>query len=98
MITKAKIDVAADGHSATLSSGGRKLRVDLLAPAAAKLSVGSTKPRLAAENQNDGTSMLRVDLNPGTEAQAVRLAVLFTPVGDKWPKLDPPIVKPLAEW
>jgi hypothetical protein len=42
--------------------------------------------------------MLRVDLNLGTEAQAVRLAVLLTPVGDKWPKLDAPMVKPLAEW
>jgi hypothetical protein len=98
MITRAKIDVAADGHSATLTSGGRTLRVDLLEPAEAKLSVGSTKPRLAAENQNDGTNMLRVDLNPGTEAQAVRLAVLLTPVGNKWPKLDAPMVKPLAEW
>lgn len=98
MITRAKIDVAADGHSATLTSGGRTLRVELLEPAAAKLSVGSTKSRLAAENQNDGTSMLRVNLNPGTEAQAIRLSVLLTPVGDKWPKLDPPTVKPLADW
>ena len=82
-----------------LTSGSRTLcAVDLLEPAEAKLSVGSTKPSLLIENQNVGTSMLRVDLNPVTQAQVVRLAVLLTPVGEKWPKLDAPTVKPLAEW
>jgi hypothetical protein len=62
------------------------------------LSAGSTKPPLPAENQNEGTSMLRIDVSPGAGGQAVRLAVLLTRVGDKWPKLGAPVVKPLADW
>jgi hypothetical protein len=81
-----------------LTSGGRTLRVDLLEPAAAKLTIGSTTPPTLAENQNDGTSMLRVDVSPATDGRVVRLAVLLTPVGDKWPKLNPPVLKPLDEW
>jgi hypothetical protein len=98
MVTKAKIDLAADGHSAKLTSGGRTLRVDLLGPASAKLTIGSTRPPTPAENQNEGTSMLKVDVNPGADEQVVRLALLLTPVGDKWPKLNPPMLKPVADW
>jgi hypothetical protein len=98
MVTRAKMDLADDGRSAVLTRDGRTLRVDLLEPAGAKLSVGSTKPPSARENQNDGTAMLKVDLNPGGEGGVTRLAVLLTPVGGKWPKLNPPALKPLAEW
>jgi hypothetical protein len=98
MVTRAKIDLADDGRSAALTSNGQTLRVDLLEPAGAKLSVGSTKPPSARENQNEGTAQLKVDLNPGAEGGVARLAVLLTPVGDKWPKLDPPALKPLAHW
>jgi hypothetical protein len=98
MVTKAKIDLADDGRSAVLTSNGRTLRADLLEPAGAKLSVGSTKPPSARENQNTGTALLKVDLDPNVEGGVTRLAVLLTPVGDKWPKLNPPALKPLAEW
>jgi hypothetical protein len=98
MVTKAKIDLAADGHSATLTIGGRALRVDLLGPAAAKLTIGSTRPPTPAENQNNSTNMLKVDVSPGADERVLRLALLLTPVGDKWPKLNPPVLKPMAEW
>jgi len=98
MVTGARIDLAGDGRSAVLTRNGRTLRVDLLEPAAAKLSVGSSKPPTARENQNTGTAALKVDLNPGVEGGVTRLAALLTPVGDKWPKLNPPPLRPLAEW
>jgi len=98
MVTRARIDLKDDGHSAVLSSGGRKLRVDLLEPATARLSIGSTKPPTAAENQNEGTAILKVDLTPNADGKITRLDVLLTPVGEKWPKLNPPIIKPLDEW
>lgn len=102
MATKAKIDIDGDGRSATLTSGGRTLRADLLEPAGAKFFIKSARPQTPAENQNDGAAFLAIDLNPVSNAasnnSATRLAVLLTPVGEKWPTLNPPELKPLAQW
>ncbi|HEY3761647.1 MAG TPA: heparinase II/III family protein [Verrucomicrobiae bacterium] len=98
MVTQAKIDLSDDGHSATLTSNGKTLRVDLLEPALVKFQIGSTKPPTSAENQNIGTTMLKIDLDPNTAGNTTRLAVLLTPVGDKWPTLSMPVLEPLAEW
>ena len=98
MVTGAKIDLSGDGRSAMLTSHGRSLRVNLLEPTTAWLHVGSTRPPTAAENQNDGTAMLAIDLAPEPSADVTRLAVLLTPVGDKWPQQRPPTLKPLTEW
>jgi hypothetical protein len=98
MVTGAKIELAGDGRSAMLTSHGRSLRVDLLEPAATRLRLGSTRPPTAAENQNNGTALLAIDLAPEADARVTRLAVVLTPVGDKWPRLNPPNLKPLADW
>jgi hypothetical protein len=98
MVTGARIDLAGNGRSAMLTSHGRSLRVDLLEPASARLSFGSTRPPTAAENQNEGTAMLAIDLAPEAEGRVTRVAVLLTPVGDKWPRLRPPVLGPLADW
>jgi hypothetical protein len=98
MVTAAKIDINATGHSATLTSHGSTLRVDLLEPASAKFRIGSTKPPTAAEMQNDGTTMLAIDVDPNTDGSITRLAVLLTPVGDRWPALNPPALTSLAQW
>lgn len=98
MVTGAKIDLSSTGHSATLTSNGRALRVDLLEPGAAKFRVGSTKPPTSGEMQNDGTAILAIDLDPNTDGSITRLAVLLSPVGDKWPALNAPAVTPLAAW
>jgi hypothetical protein len=47
--------------------------------------------------QNDGVSLLGIDVTPNGSDMA-RLAVLLTPVGEKWPKLAPPEMKPLDDW
>ncbi len=98
MVTGAKIELAGDGRSATMVRNGRSLRVDILEPASARLHVGSTRPPTAAETQNDGTTLLAIELTPEAGSGVTRLAVLLTPVGDKWPQLDPPAFKPLADW
>jgi hypothetical protein len=98
MVTRAKIEIADDGHSATLTSNGKTLRADLIGPASAKFHIGSTKPPTAAENQNLGTTMLKVDLSPDQNESVTRLAILLTPVGAKWPRMDLPKLKPLAVW
>jgi hypothetical protein len=98
MITAAKIELGADGRSATLTKQSRSLRVDLIEPAFARLHVLSTRPPTAAETQNDGTVMLAIELTPPGNADVTRLAVLLTPIGDQWPRLRPPAIKPLADW
>lgn len=98
MVTAAKIDLSDDGHSATLTRNGKTLRVDLLEPASATFHIGSTRPPTSAENQNVGTAILGIDLSANTNERIMRLAVLLTPVGDKWPKLEPPGLEPLDEW
>ena len=98
MVTAAKIDISADGHTATLTSHGRTLRVDLLEPASAKFRIGSTKPPTAAEMQNEGTAMLAIDVDPNANGSLTRVAILLTPVGDKWAVLNPPTLVPLAQW
>jgi hypothetical protein len=98
MVTRAKIDLSNDGHAATLTSNGKTLRAELLEPTAAKFHIGSTKPPTPAENQNDGTTMLAIDLNPNTDGSVTRLAVLLTPVESGRSILNSPPPKPLAEW
>jgi hypothetical protein len=98
MITPARITLSDDGRSASLTNNGESLRADLLAPSSAKFHIGSTRPPTLTEMQNDGTTMLAVDLAPNTDGSSTRLAVLLTPMGDRWPKLSPPTLQPLIEW
>jgi hypothetical protein len=98
MVTPAAIALGGDGRSATLSQNGRSLRVDLLEPAAAQLRLGSASPPTAAENQNEGRALLAIDVTPAANGSPTRLAVLLTPMGESWPRLPPPALRPLADW
>jgi hypothetical protein len=40
--------------------------------------------------------MLTIETSPATDD--VRLAVLLTPSGPRWPQLPPPVVTPLRDW
>jgi len=83
---------------ATLAQDGRRLRAEILAPAHARFETRPAKPRTAAENQNRGVTVLAVEI-PGTAAASdVRLAVLLTPVGEKWPARAAPAIVPLDDW
>jgi hypothetical protein len=96
MCTGAEISV--DGHTATLSQNGRRLRVQILNPANARFRVQPASPPTRAESRNEGISMLMAELPGAPEASDARIAVLFTPVGDKWPVLPVPELIPLGEW
>jgi hypothetical protein len=98
MVTAAKIGLSPDGRTAQLSLHGKTLQVELLSPADGKLVVESTRPPTEQENQNANTSMLATTLAPGPAGAQIRLAMLLTPGGDKWQKLPPPPVAPLASW
>ena len=98
MVTGAKVGLVVDGRSATMTKNGRSLRVDILEPVSARLHIGSTRPPIAAESQNEGTALLAIDLTPEASPGVTRLVVLLTPVGDKWPQLGPPALRPLADW
>jgi hypothetical protein len=98
VMTEARVDVAQNGRSAMLTKNGRSLKVEVLEPRKARLHTGPAKPPTAAENQNEGISLLAIDFTHVSTESSARLAVLLTPIGDKWPKLSPPTIKPLAEW
>ncbi|HEY1764597.1 MAG TPA: heparinase II/III family protein, partial [Opitutaceae bacterium] len=98
MLTSASISLSANGRSALLTQEHRQLRVDALTPADARFRVGSTKPPTAAENQNEGTAMLVLDVPAPASVSDLRIGVLLTPVGDRWPALPPPAPERLSDW
>ncbi len=85
-------------HVATCTRDGRTLRVEILAPGSAQFSVRAATPRTARENQNIGVTVLVAEIAAATEARDVRLAVLLSPVGEKWPVASAPAITPLDEW
>jgi hypothetical protein len=96
LITGARVKLDDPRH-ATLTQAGRLLRAEILEPDGAMFSVHPAMPPTAAEKQNEGISVLAAEIAPGSAA--VRLVVLLTPVGDRWPEsLPPPALTPLAEW
>ncbi|MGA3008169.1 MAG: heparinase II/III family protein, partial [Opitutaceae bacterium] len=96
MVTKAKITLSADGRTATLTQHGRTLCASLLAPGNAVFQVTSTRPPSPEENQNTGTAMLTIETTPAPGD--IRLAVLLSPSGLRWPKLPPPVLIPVRDW
>ncbi len=98
MMTPAKADLAEGGRSAMLSSNGRSLRVEILEPAAARLHLASARPPTAAESPNEGCTLLVIDVTPETNETVTQLAVLLTPIGDRWPQQAVPTLRPLANW
>jgi hypothetical protein len=94
MLTGAKVALAPDGRTATLTQDGRTLRAEILAPARIQFSTTSAAPPTSAENQNAGIRRLEIQLRPG--ASPARLAVLLTPVGDRWPVLPAPELPPAS--
>ncbi|MCD4824307.1 MAG: heparinase II/III-family protein, partial [Phycisphaerae bacterium] len=89
--------IKLDGARAILMKDGKTLRAEILSPANARFEIVSTAPPTKIERPNPGTSMLVIFVKPGGKKN-VRLAVLFTPVGKGWKKLQPPELRSLSEW
>jgi hypothetical protein len=98
MLTPAQ--VALEGRSAVLTQGGRTMRVDLLSPESARFRSQPATPPTAAEEQNKGITRLYTDIVADTSAgeRDVRIAVLLTPVGERWPERAVPALVNLKEW
>jgi len=97
MLTGAGVTLA--GRQATLQQNGRTLRVEILAPESARFATRPAAPPTAVEEQNPGITELfaEVPATAGTETN-VRIAVLLTPVGEKWPVRPAPALESLEGW
>jgi hypothetical protein len=97
--TPAKVQVAGDGHSATLNLGSAQVEARLLSPAGARLTVipaeplpGSPHPATQATND---LRKLAVHLAGITD---VRIAITLAPAEKGKSPLPQPAVKSLTEW
>jgi hypothetical protein len=98
--TMAKVALADDGRSATLSLGKAKLLARLLSPAEARFELRDATPLPASpspqgQRTNAGVRKLTVHL---AKVDRLQLAVLFTPCTGKTEPSVPPQVAPLAKW
>jgi hypothetical protein len=97
MLTGTTVNVDSPGV-ATLTQSGRTLRVQLLSPTSARFIARHAAPPTPIENQNEGITVLEVKI-PATDSRTnMRIAVLLSPVGEKWSKESVPEIVPLDEW
>ena len=97
MLTGAEVTLG--GRQATLRQNGRTLRVEILSPATAQFTTRPARPPTAREEQNSGITELIAEIPAPSGAKSeVRIAVLLTPVGEKWPALPTPPLEPLNNW
>ena len=100
MHTKSAVQIAADGASATLSEGNTRLRVTVLSPPDARLTVRDAvplplSPQPEGQNANKGIRKLTIQLASVTDA---RLTVLLEPYERTEPQIGRSAIKPLAQW
>lgn len=97
MLTPA--EVTTSGRQATLTRNGRTLRVEILTPETTRFTTRPATPPTAVEEQNQGITELIAEV-PATAGQEtnVRIAVLLTPVGEKWPVRPAPVLGALEAW
>ena len=97
MVTAAAVSISPDGRSAVLSQGGRRLRAQVLEPAGPRLRIQPAAPPTPSENPNAGDSVLSLEALPGGPGD-LRIAVVFTPLGGRWPAGPAPAVTAIADW
>jgi hypothetical protein len=98
MMTGARIRLSADGRSAALSSDGRLLRADVLAPRDGRFGIGTAEPPTPSEARNAGDSVLSLDIPPRDATADLTIAVALAPVGARWGRTPAPAVRDLADW
>ena len=96
MLTAADVKIA--GRTATLTSNGKTLRLEILAPNQGRFVSRPAHPPTAVEAQNEGITELIATVPAVAEVAEIRIAVLLTPVGTNWPSLPAPALTPLSEW
>jgi hypothetical protein len=84
-------------RTAILSRQGRTLKCEILSPEGVGFALAPARPPTADENPNKGVTEVRIDIPPGSDS--VRIAVLLTPQGDRWPSAqEPPRLTPVLRW
>jgi hypothetical protein len=97
MLTAAQVTVDY-ARSATLRQDGRTLRIEVLAPNSARLTARHAAPPTPVENQNKGITVIEASTAASDQERDVRIAVLLSPVGDRWAPMPAPEIVPLDHW
>ncbi len=97
LLTEARVTIDS-ARVATLVRDGRTLRAEILAPAHACFTTRAATPKSSRENPNHGITVLAAEIPGGAATADVRVAVLLTPVGEKWPARAAPDLIPLDDW
>jgi hypothetical protein len=97
MLTASNVNVGSP-RVATLTQDGRILRVELLAPTSARFVTRHAVPPTAKENQNEDITVLEAEIPAAHTRRDMRIAVLLSPVGEKWPQRAVPEIVPLESW
>lgn len=81
-----------------LRLNGRELRAEILAPADARFTTHATETKTSGDAANPDVTVIDVAVPAARATGDLRVAVLLTPVGEKWPTLPAPALVPLADW
>ena len=95
MMTRSKVVISEDASEATLSQKGHHLLAHILEPKGAHFKVLSAKPSSVDEKQNARNYVLTVDTVVKESGTPLRIAILLSPQGEKWPTLALPELTPL---
>jgi hypothetical protein len=98
MVTAETVALSADGRTADLARGARRLRVEVLEPAGVRLTSRAAAPPTRQEDPNTGDSLLSLEVPPAGATGDLRIAVVLTPEGDHWAAGPLPAVTPVADW
>jgi len=98
MMTGAGVELSPDGRTALLSHSGRQLRAEVLAPANGRFRMQPARPPTSSELQNAEDSVLSLETSPEPAPADLRLAVVFTPIGGRWPQKPFPEITAIADW
>lgn len=95
LVTGARVRVESPTR-VVLAQDNRTLRIEVLAPADATFATRPATPPTPAENQNSGMTVLTATATlAGPDG---RIAVLLTPIGDRWPEQSALDLKSLLDW
>ena len=75
--------------------------MEILTPESARFATRPATPPTASENQNEGITILYTEIAVAAESLPpgdMRVAVLLTPLGEKWPQLLAPALTRLEDW
>ena len=98
MVTGERVALSADGRTAELTRGGRRLRIQVLEPAGVRLGARAAAPPTRQENPNARDCLLSLDIPAGSAPADLRIAVVLAPEGGRWAAGPLPGITPVDDW